>query len=193
MSNITLSLWGRILPSKDLVRSTRAWCPCCFEEWRSSKRKVHEPLLWAIKVVEVCPIHKIRLQEECPKCKKQNYVLNRKARVGFCSSCGTWLGQDLGKYNNEKDDLSYLKYQVFISSNVGSLLSVPYQEIKGMDICYFQANLNYMIDTLSNGSVKGFAKKTGIPFTNVRVWRNGNNRPSLNWLLKISYLTDINV
>lgn len=193
LSNLTLALWKSVLPSKDLVRTNRAWCPCCLEEWKENKGIVYEPLLWSIKAVKVCPSHKIELQEICPGCKRKNYVLNRKSRVGFCSSCGIWLGQSLSECNNKQDDPAYLNYQVFISSNVGSLLSITDQEIKKLDVSHFENNLNYIIDSLAYGSAKGFAKKTGIPFTNIRVWRQGKNRPSLDGLLKISYLTDIKV
>ncbi|MFB2833468.1 TniQ family protein [Floridanema evergladense] len=92
---LTLLSWKGMIHDQGLFRNYRAWCPCCWEEWKQKKKTIYEPLLWSFKDVEVCLIHKQRLVEVCPHCGSSLPVMARISPPGFCSRCYRWLGQGM--------------------------------------------------------------------------------------------------
>jgi hypothetical protein len=92
---LTLLSWKGMIYDQGLFRNSRAWCPCCWEEWRQENKTIYEPLLWSFKDVEFCVIHKQRLIEECPHCGSRLPVMARFSPAGFCSRCYGWLGQEI--------------------------------------------------------------------------------------------------
>jgi len=90
---LTLYTWAKGLPNLRLLRTTPAWCPECYAEWREAKVPVYQPLLWMLRVMTVCPQHERQLEEHCPYCLKlQSTIASNKVEVGCCTQCGAWLG-----------------------------------------------------------------------------------------------------
>jgi hypothetical protein len=81
----------------ELGRNLRAWCPECFQTWRTTSYPVYEPLLWSIAVVNVCPIHHKPLQFHCPHCQKAQRHFTARMCSGRCSQCSGWLDVRLEK------------------------------------------------------------------------------------------------
>jgi hypothetical protein len=110
MEGLSLHRWRAVLSSSSLVRECRAWCPYCLQSWLDARlggdkdAVVFEPLLWAVEVVTLCPVHLRPLQTVCPnaKCNRRVPLLTSKSRVGVCSSCGAWLGAGAGNARNEE-------------------------------------------------------------------------------------------
>src|ERR1700730_17886507 len=63
---LTLLPLEEILPDLGLFRKRRAWCPDCFRRWRKNGGFLYEPLLWSLRAVNLCPLHRRPLQERCP-------------------------------------------------------------------------------------------------------------------------------
>lgn len=61
---LTLSALEGSVSKLDIFRTTEAWCPSCLEQWRTEGVSVYSPLLWAVRVVEVCPAHAFPLVGE---------------------------------------------------------------------------------------------------------------------------------
>jgi len=89
---LTLSALEGSVSKLDIFRTTEAWCPSCLEQWRTEGVSVYSPLLWAVRVVEVCPAHAFPLVNRCPHCHSQFTPLRVGARPGYCSICSHWLG-----------------------------------------------------------------------------------------------------
>ena len=79
---LTLLSWKGMIYDKGLFRNYRAWCPCCWEEWKQENKTIYEPLLWS-------------LIEECPHCGSRLPAMARLSPAGFCSRCYGWLGQEI--------------------------------------------------------------------------------------------------
>lgn len=185
---LTMNPSNKIIPAKGLMRPFRAWCPVCFEDSYRNNEPIYEPLLWSIKVVSHCPTHGIKLSEVCSLCSKKNYALSRYSRVGYCSACGSWLGKpDL---NSGQEKLG--EYERYINQNVREIITLLPTAMQ-IDKVFFTENLQTLINQVSSGSIKKFAKNTGIPLTNLRVWKDGKHQPSLEWLIKIGYMMGIQV
>src|SRR5208282_1428631 len=54
---LTLCSLQGIVSQPMVFRSLEAWCPACLEEWRTSGSPIYSPLLWALRLVTVCPVH----------------------------------------------------------------------------------------------------------------------------------------
>jgi len=65
---LTLLPFEGVLSCVAAFRCTRAWCPACYDDWRSGGDVVYEPLLWAIEPVTVCPRHRRPLEKACRHC-----------------------------------------------------------------------------------------------------------------------------
>ena len=72
---LTMLTWGDVLSSKGLLRDSRAWCRICYDCWYVTGQTVYEPLIWALDVVTVCPLHGYPLETQCPSCDKKNGLL----------------------------------------------------------------------------------------------------------------------
>lgn len=90
---LTMLTWTSVLPLRNLLcRHNRAYCPACYEEWRSSGQQIYEPLLWAINGVTICLHHRRRLCLQCLRCRQPFPPLAWNSRPGYCPKCKGWLG-----------------------------------------------------------------------------------------------------
>lgn len=92
LSALTLLSFRNCLSSRELLYRTKAWCPDCYQEWRSSNKTVYEPLLWTIKDVDVCSDHHRLLQTVCFNCDRRIPWLHSKSRIGYCPYCIVMAG-----------------------------------------------------------------------------------------------------
>ena len=91
----TLPLWVGDLPLRWQLRITPAWCPLCISDRRRKGQPLYQPLHWMIRVITLCPQHKIPLIDHCPSCQKPQLVFaTSKTQPGECTSCGYWLGKE---------------------------------------------------------------------------------------------------
>jgi len=93
---LTLLIWSEVLPVHQLQKTTRAWCPGCFQDWRDRGQAIYDPLLWTLAPVTVCARHKRPLRTICPfpDCRRPSpwLGLGYRSRPGHCAHCGGWLG-----------------------------------------------------------------------------------------------------
>ena len=93
---LTLLTWNEVLPVYQLQKTTRAWCPGCFEDWRDRGQAIYDPLLWTLAPVTVCARHRRPLRTICPfpECRRPSpwLGLGYRSRPGHCAHCGGWLG-----------------------------------------------------------------------------------------------------
>lgn len=122
---LTMLAWKGVLAGRHLLRTERAWCSLCYEQWRRDDKPIYEPLLWALSAAEVCIDHQVLLATQCPSCRKEMLPLARQSRPGFCSRCSCWLGSvDASKKQPPATDL---EFQTWKAKSVGELLAaVPY-------------------------------------------------------------------
>jgi len=122
---LTMSTYANVLSAWGLLRSSRAWCAHCYEEWRQTGQCLYDPLLWAIGVVEICPRHGQPLTVECPHdgCQAEP-VLAPYAVPGYCSQCGGWLGHlNHGKPSAPVRRQAALQWPLWVAQSVGAMLA----------------------------------------------------------------------
>lgn len=85
---------GTLLPLQGVIsrtsigslRTSRAWCPACYQEDASLGRDLYDRLVWAIAPTMRCAIHRVALQDRCPSCGDPQFYSVR-FRLDQCCSC----------------------------------------------------------------------------------------------------------
>ncbi len=187
--DLTLLPWRGIFPVRNLFRKSKAWCSKCFETWKESGQPIYEPLIWNFKAVNICGIHSVRLETQCPNCKREPPFLSRRTRNGFCSFCGCWLVSDDVRINQIKAD--ELSWENFVVTNIGSLIMLG----KDLPVRYTDNSICTFIKSVTDkaGGLGAFSKYADIPLSTLRLWIRGINKPLLDSLLKTCYLVGINI
>lgn len=178
---LSMRRWSNVIPSRKLIRSNKQWCPLCLQEWHDNKEVMYEPLLWMITPVQLCSIHKIRLQCRCPSCGKENPVLERRSKVGYCVHCQKALWENFVMELDDEDMLIHL----IIAEQVGqliSLLETNEMVVRRENIGYF---FNICVKKYTNGNIAEFSRLVGVPKTTVWGWTQGENVPPLEQLVSI--------
>lgn len=195
LSLLTMLPWKEVFPTQGLLRFKRAWCPSCYEEWRSKGAIVYEPLLWAIKNVSICLNHSRPLIDVCPHCGWSLPHLDRQYRSGYCSKCNGWLGsmtitKHKGYTASSGDEF---EWEHWIPTNVGDLLSVSSK----LSLTPTANRIAEMISGFGKryheGNMQAFARWLGIHPRNVHTWARGGKSPKLLALLHICYRLNISV
>ncbi len=116
----TLLSWRQTLAPRGVVRTHRAWCPMCLNDFVLRGETVYEPLVWRVADVVVCPHHCVHLEVECPYCRRGwQPSFAAFTRVGCCRGCGRWLGRVISGGAGPIDDR-----EIFVSRTVEDTLSL---------------------------------------------------------------------
>ncbi|MBD2447389.1 TniQ family protein [Nostoc sp. FACHB-152] len=192
---LTMINWSEIFPFINLLRSVKAWCPICYQEWYETEKQVYEPLLWSLDVVKVCPHHQQYLSEKCHYCHKGNSLLAWKSRPGYCSKCGQWLGyRENAEFVNKQDIANQeFKLPLWAANNVGDLLAagshLNFVPLKNQ----VAASLRNYADYVSQGNIAEFARYLHQPRNTVWLWCQGKNQPSLDALVRTCYYFQVSL
>lgn len=179
--------FSKIVPDRGLLKHERAWCPCCFEDWKAGCLPIYEPLLWKVRYVMICPVHQVKLRSSCPNCGKERQHLEPQFVPGFCSCCGNWLGSPVGTQFSEHDLAKFL----WTANSVGSLLALdllPEARPTRENIMTF---VDYLSTERAKGGMRALARLLKISHTEVIEWRHGECLPSFEHLMRMSALFKI--
>lgn len=187
---LTLLSWANVLKKYKLLRRFLTWCPLCYKKWRETGHEIYQPLLWTIQVVVLCPIHLIPLHFKCPNpdCKKEQLILGKKSRPGYCYACSQWLGvlPEEETSNRRIFNDNDIKWQKWVINVVGELLAaapdltiLPERKIIAETLSGFASLMDSDINTLT--------REIGTTIVSMRNWMKGKISPHLELLLRICY------
>jgi hypothetical protein len=183
---MTLLALNGVLSTQHCLRTRRAWCPRCFEDWRAIGRPAYEPLLWAIESVACCPTHQCALSVQCPHCDQALHTLSARSRPGYCCRCQQWLGQRPAPAHESIDTQAGLAF----AQNVGDILAAG-TGIDSFSSVLFKTNLRSCLGSLTDGNVKRFCTATGMTYDSATHWLSVNGRIRLDLLIEICTQLDL--
>ena len=155
---LTMLNWGQVISNCDLLRRVRAWCPHCYDSWRSANQRIYEPLLWNICAVTVCSIHGRPLERCCPQCKRESPLLTSKARPGYCYRCRRWLGAPVHPEAAAYDDPAELN----LTNAVGELRpATPRSRVHPLARISKRIS-RCCIENFADGNQSAFSRATGV-------------------------------
>jgi len=192
---LTLLTWSKVLPVHQLQKTTRAWCPGCFQDWRDRGQAIYDPLLWTLAPVTVCARHKRPLRTICPfpECRRPSpwLGLGYRSRPGHCAHCGGWLGNggaERGTPEEKRVIEEAVRSHAWIFDALGELIAAtpslprhPHREdvLRGIEAAFRLAESRKItIDRRSSTRHLGLASGTAL------MWRLGGTPPSL-WSLLV--------
>lgn len=186
---LTMVPFDGVLSRQSVFRSVRAWCPRCYEDWRSADKVIYEPLIWTIGLVTFCPRHFQSLEERCRLCCHQLAPLAVYSRPGYCSQCQQWLGcagqQDLPVVERETN------IEVWRASVIGELLASAPLLTSPLLGDVFSQNLRTCVDAVAQGNSSSFANICEVSRSAFRSHLLGNNLPTMDVLLRVCRRLDI--
>ncbi len=190
---LTLLSWSEIFPRKKLVKTTRSWCPFCYQDFIAQNALMYEPLIWSVNVVSTCSKHQTPLETHCHYCDQELPPLSSSSRVGFCSRCGKWLGKKINEktYNCQKYDKHENQWNLYVNENIEKLILASHCLNQQISRDLLVRSFNVYIDRLTKGNIAAFARMFGIPKNTVWMWCKGKSIPQLDTLLSICYLLNI--
>lgn len=179
LEETTLIRFKNIFSNRGLVRTTRAWCPCCYQDDKSRNGIVYDRQIWTLQSVIYCPVHLCLLQSRCPSCDRDMLVFERRTRPGYCSKCSSWLGND--KIKNS-DNLSWNQFKsVQCSRLISNQSSLTMREM-----------LENLQQTFELGKLAMIANMIGVPKNTIWGWLHQRTLPPIEYYLRVNVLyTDL--
>ncbi len=180
---LTMLSFAEIVPSRNLFRDVRSWCPQCFQEWHERGDILYEPLLWSLKPVKYCSIHQTALVNKCPNCQQNNPPFGGKFQLGFCSRCHSWLGQVSGiKVSVDQEDIEPELWRV---DAVGALLALGCNSRDRLSPDHIPSQLSALANEATAGNLAALSRRLKIPKNTLWLWCSGEVIPSLESSLSI--------
>ena len=185
---LTAPWWIGDLPIARNLRSSPAWCPVCYAEWKKQGLPIYQPLLWMLQVVTICAKHQRRLVERCPSCQgKQAVIASHKAHPGACTKCALWLGSEVPTTLGQTLDDELITWQEWVESRL--------KELRTGSLSSGVLSWKAFFTSLARGmeQQKGYsqlARLTGIDRRSLYQWVWGTITPSLELILKFCYVCD---
>jgi transcriptional regulator with XRE-family HTH domain len=186
----TMFPWADIVGKGELLCSYHRWCPLCYEEWQRDGKVIYEPLLWALNVITVCPVHHIPLQEYCPECQQPLRLLPRLPYHGYCPHCHCWLGAPLEHAAVEQ---SVTQTSVWIANVVGEMLAATPGLSAPLRRQCLVTTIATARDHLAGGNLTELSRQIGVDRTALYYLLRDERRAALSTLLNICYRLDLSL
>jgi TniQ len=184
---LTLLPFERLFPRPFLFRDVRAWCPACYGIMSAGGGPIYEPLLWCLKLVEVCPRHRRPLATTCPHCHRRLRPLAAASRTGFCSRCGLWLGRATDRTTHDASHPVPTEYQFWLAAAMGELLANASQIQSELLRDRVKGILSAYADAFAEGNRTAIAEaarcRRGVFYS----WFKGNTAARIDTFLRTWY------
>lgn len=178
LDTATMIHFAPFISSRNLVRPTKAWCPLCLEEMARSNT-LYEPLLWSLQAVKHCPKHLVPLQNLCPTCDKTIMYLQRRAEIGLCPHCGTFLGSTC-RIEETVSDIELQRLSVI--EQLIQRMQVPQSMLFPLN---FKSHLDELVNVYCEGNAAAAARHVSVPKTTLWYWQHKNTLPTLEQAVEI--------
>ncbi|MFZ4876635.1 TniQ family protein [Janthinobacterium sp. Mn2066] len=169
-----------MVPTTLLTSLHRKWCPCCLGEDAKSGTP-YGRLLWEVRAVEACPIHRVQLVSGCDcageaslHCSQAKYLPN------ICERCGTDLG-------TQRKLLPAADSQIIKAQLVHDFLDTPYSTT-GLPVIKFSEFIWNACQKHADGQYAPFAKMIGKSKSVVHGWLNENRIPPFAEVVNLAYV-----
>jgi hypothetical protein len=190
---LTMLTWSEVTAIRKLVRQRKAWCPACYDDWRQARQVLYDPLLWALKSVQMCPHHRRPLVTVCPHCQVTLPFLSPDAHPGYCTRCAGWLGGASAgeEATSTSIDRDYFDRQYWIAQRVGEMLAAAPDLIRAPSKEQIAYVLGLCVDHYMQGNISVLAQKMNVSPSCLWKYLRKGDIPFFDFLLHLSYTLSI--
>ena len=182
---LTMIPWADVFTNRNLLHSSRTWCPSCYHDWRGDGQQIYEPLLWTFRDLEVCANHQRRLVSQCQHCDHKLPWLGRCSQPGYCSKCGEWLGTSLDEISKDTPILDHeLEWQMWVAKNLEELI-IAARRLPSPPKERTAKSISFCVNQVSDGVMNRFARLIGKRKNTVWGWQHGQAQIPIDDLLRI--------
>lgn len=185
LDKLTFLPWRDVIAQNGLSVVTRGqFCPGCLAEDHASARVPYFRLSWESAAVSVCHHHKTPLHWHCPSCGKDN-IRHAAAFVvpGWCTHCGTFLGDSSPAENNTPTLQPVALWQ---ARQIGQLLAAQQGLTAHPSHANLMVGITHIITNMDDGNSARFARRIGVGKSTVHNWLRGSVTPTLGISLNIA-------
>lgn len=183
LGQLTLTNWSGIR-KRDLIKEKRAWCPVCLQEMRERKQ-LYEPLIWNVKLINICFKHKVLLEQSCPHCRFKGNVLHSFSRVGHCPKCKMFPGSSEGSVAKINEfDLPWESWKYNVVEEMINCNDKLHNILTPTNITQLIRN---MVQHIADGNQSEFARRLNLSLAMTNQWCRGCHIPELERLLGFSF------
>ncbi|HDX9590520.1 TPA: TniQ family protein [Bacillus pseudomycoides] len=190
LNGLTMLNWSAILNRVSLINENKRWCPVCLTKWKDKKQVIYEPIIWCLKALSICNIHKIKLQETCSKCKQTVPYLTGDMRLGYCPFCNCFLGSNklpqTTTYDEQITDLEgkvFNSYSQLIIDNFSTTIAPLRSSVSN----FFRRIVNENPEI----SIGNFAEKLNYNNKRVKNWFCSSRVPPMQFWGQICEILDV--
>ena len=181
IENLTIKKWSFFNQYVIRVKKFKSWCPNCYSEWKERGEVIYEPLLWMIKDIDVCGIHKKYLESVCPDCSREVMFINSAVYPGTCSHCGGWLGKSTGQQKPRTDRSKNMARSILKYECAGRFIASLKPTINSEEVDLTKSFVEYAKKQIDNdASEYGSGKEQSCSAD--PTWYYGLERPDLMML-----------
>ncbi|WP_227245427.1 TniQ family protein [Paraburkholderia caribensis] len=177
---LTLSSFRNLLSAYRLIESVNRFCPTCYKEDETAGRDKYDRLLWTIRCVTACPIHKHQLVYE-PKAKGQHPFPFKVPGISRID------GSSLA--NAESKSAS--KHEIETARLVAELIDDL--KVKRHEISLTAEFLRGAVSQLFGGNSAALALHLGVSKSQVHGWAHEGILPSLSCVARIAIAFDCSI
>jgi len=183
----TLLPWRPVLATQGspLISPTQRWCPHCLADMIDSGVDPYRPLLWSVRIVEICPLHKLALQRLCPHCGVLQPVIPRWPDIVYCDTCRRSLHWRESVAPRGQCSESVTNDRLWYAHAVADLLRCGSTLGGNNAIERLMFFLDKVVQSIASGNRAEICRQTGFPTRALNKWMIGKNRPSLSSLLRL--------
>jgi len=192
---LTLLQWTNVVSGLRVCRRHRAWCAACYQEAKKRGEPVYDMLLWTLQVVDVCPRHG-PLRDRCPHCGERQRVISSLSRPGYCALCLHWLGEpargaDNGDRGGTEGAVADIEWSWWVARTIGDILAAATPHRPWPDEGRVALVLAQHAEAAGSSGVIDLARQMDVVPRTIYQWKEGNQVPRLELLLRLCYHLDI--
>ena len=188
----TMLPWARLLNVNHagaLHPGSKRWCSKCFAFWNQHGISPWEPLIWRVKIVRRCPVHRTVLSDICPSCGKPQPVVNKRVPAGICTSCGTPLheGDPLLRSGDVEPRFGSDEcWEYWYAVAVARMLSVQSDINESASNFGFVSLVVEAVEEFGDGKSQKLAKHLGLSYTLINRITTESYLPRLEYFLTVT-------
>lgn len=184
LSKLTLNSWVQMFSAEELFKHDKYYCPACYQDQKNNNIDLYDPLLFSLKLVNMCPLHKVKLLSKCiyEDCQKPQLLLASNSLIGYCQHCYRWLGKEV--FDLEKPTESEIAEQQYLIEQLGKLITFEKSKYGDLSSENIISALKIVKTNLAKSIVK-LSKIVNVSNVTIHRWCKGETLPSLGNLMRI--------